>query len=158
MRIFLGANRFFSTSDGPQTLSSPAFRLRFASRSNSTFVHVSGTKKKCTACTATPTMSWIQKFQCQLRCVSMMPPKMGPSTEPPTDEKTMKATANCCSSGDHMSAIIPSVTDPPAEEIPPSRRQTTMVPKFGASAQGICQTEALGVSRISFCEKEGTYC
>lgn len=33
-----------------------------------------------------------------------MPPKMGPQTEPKTDENTMNATAYCCSSAVHISA------------------------------------------------------
>lgn len=68
------------------------------------------------------------------------PPAIGPIAEPPTDENTMKATAYCWSSCSHMSATIPRVTDPPADESPPRNRPTTIVPKLGANAQGICQT------------------
>nr|POF03016.1 hypothetical protein CFP56_70019 [Quercus suber] len=64
---------------------------------------------------------------------------MGPRMEPPTEEKTTNATAYCCVSASHMSAIMPRVTDPPAEERPPRARPTMMVPKFGASATGSCQ-------------------
>lgn len=35
---------------------------------------------------------------------------------------------------------MPRVTEPPAEHRPPEKRPTTIVTKFGARAQGICQT------------------
>ncbi len=72
---------------------------------------------------------------------------MGPTADPPTDERTIKATAYCWSSCSHMSATMPRVTDPPAEERPPRARQTIMVAKLGARAHGICQTAYCKMSR-----------
>jgi hypothetical protein len=70
---------------------SPSARRFLAMRSMRTVVRVSGTKMACAICTAPPKMSWIQMFQRQARNCSTKPPTMGPSTEPPTEEKTMKA-------------------------------------------------------------------
>ena len=69
------------------------------------------------------------------------PPMMGPMTLPPTEERTTKQTAYCCSSGSHMSATMPRVTEPPALERPPRTRPTMIDPKLGASAQGSWKTD-----------------
>lgn len=42
-------------------------------------------------------------------------------------------------SASHISATIPSITEPPAVDRPPSARNARMVPKFGATPTGICQ-------------------
>ena len=78
-------------------------------------------------------------LQRQSRKFSENPPTTGPRTEPPTEEKTTKATAYCWLSESHISAIIPKVTDPPAEERPPRARPTMMEAKLGAKATGSCQ-------------------
>lgn len=75
----------------------------------------------------------------QLRYASVKPPTMGPRMEPPTDEKTTKATAYCCVSDSQRSAIIPRVTEPPADDRPPRVRPIMMVAKLGARATGSCQ-------------------
>lgn len=51
-----------------------------------------------------------------------------------------KAMAHCWSSGSHMSATMPSVTDPPALERPPRKRPQTIEAKLGARAQGSWKT------------------
>ena len=86
------------------------------------------------------------------RYSSTKPPITGPRTEPPTDEKTTKATAYCWRSASHKSAIIPSVTEPPAEERPPRARPTMMEAKLGARATGSCQmlTRRRDAWRIGF--------
>lgn len=71
----------------------------------------------------------------------MKPPIIGPMTAPPTEERTTKQTAYCCSSGSHMSATMPRVTEPPALERPPKNRPMMTVWKFWASAQGSWKTE-----------------
>ena len=80
-----------------------------------------------------------QMLQRQSRYSSEKPPTTGPRTEPPTDEKTTKATAYCWLSDSHISAIIPNVTEPPAEERPPRARPTMTEAKLGARATGSCQ-------------------
>lgn len=49
----------------------------------------------------------------------------------------MHTTAYCWLSGSHISATIPSVTEPPAVDKPPSARNARIVPKLGAMATGI---------------------
>jgi hypothetical protein len=116
-----------------------SLRRLLAMRSIMMVVRVSGTKKKCTTWVAAPKISWIQMFQRHARNCSTKPPTTGPKIEPPTEEKTMKATAYCWLSASHISATIPSVTEPPAVERPPSARKARMVPKLGATPTGICQ-------------------
>src|SRR4051812_37624950 len=100
---------------------------------------VSGLHTRCMSWTNPPTMSWIQKIQGSDRLCSTNPPAMAPTTDPPTDDKTRNAKAYSCSSGSHMSARTPSVTEPPAVERPPRKRQTAYVSKLVDRAQGICQ-------------------
>ena len=69
----------------------------------------------------------------------MKAPTTGPTTLPLTEERITKATAYCCSSDSYMSATIPKVTEPPAKDKPPRNLPARIVPKFGASAHGICQ-------------------
>ena len=95
-------------------------------------------KKKCClpACTETPKINCIQIHHLHGKNCSTKPPTTGPKTEPPTLEKTIKATAYCWLSDSKISATIPSVTDPPAEEMPPSPLATIIEAKLGARATG----------------------
>ncbi len=52
---------------------------------------------------------------------------------------------------------MPSVTEPPAEEIPPRNRATTTVPKFGAKAAGSCQTGRISALQ-TLCDSNNAYC
>ena len=124
---------------GPHRLR-PGFALRlfFAILSIMQVVRVSGTQTKCRIWTKPPKISWIQMLQRQSRKASEKPPTTGPRIEPPTEENTTKATAYCWCSASHRSAIMPSVTEPPADERPPRARPTMIEAKLGARATGSC--------------------
>ena len=88
------------SSFGPQMLFStpffsPSARRFLAMRSRRMVVRVSGTKMAWAIWTAPPKISCIQMFHLQARNSSTKPPTIGPRTEPPTEEKTMNATAYC---------------------------------------------------------------
>ena len=93
-RSLNGTNSF-----GPQTFTglpilSPSARRFLAIRSINTIVRVLGTNMACRIWTAPPKLSWIQIFQSQARYCSTNPPTIGPKTEPPTEEETMKSCWN----------------------------------------------------------------
>jgi hypothetical protein len=70
---------------------------------------------------------------------SIGPPMTPPMLVPIVELSTMKHSAQCCVSGSYRSAIKPKVTEPPAVDSPPNALHTTIVPKLGATAFGICQ-------------------
>src|ERR1700744_3078180 len=112
---------------------SPDLRIFFAILFIMTVLRVSGTIHQCKAWTTAPKINWIQMHQRQSETkASTKPPTTGPSTDPPTEENTTQATAYCWESASHRSAIMPRVTDPPADDRPPRARPTISVAKLGA--------------------------
>lgn len=60
--------------------------------------------------------------------------------DPRQDHRLAQSTANCWSSEWNMSATIPRVTEPPAEQRPPRRRATRTMGQLVLAPARICQT------------------
>lgn len=101
--------------------------------------------------------SMLRRIRLQWRRRPILRPRIGRGTQPHTSSKVrstkhqrlIESPLTSCSSGSHISAKTPSVTDPPAVDSPPNVRQTTYVAKFLDNAHGICQM--LTRKRLSCC-------